>query len=70
MLTLNTFYSAMSLVEKTNGEFTYKFSKGEYENFIDLVHILCYPMDKGWYRHNKQPLLIYINPEQLRIVKA
>lgn len=70
MLSLSSFYRAVSLVEESNGEFTYKFSKGEYENFIDLIRVLCYQMDKGWHRHNKQPLLIYIDQEQLRIVKA
>ena len=69
MLSLPSFYRAMNLVEKTDGEFSYKFSEGEYENFIDLVHILCYPMSKGWYRHEKKPLLIYIDPEELKIIK-
>ena len=69
MLSLPSFYRAMNLVEKTDGEFSYKFSEGEYENFIDLVHILCYPMSKGWYRHEKKPLLIYIDPVELKIIK-
>lgn len=70
MLSLSSFYRAMSLVEKTDCTFSYDFKDEEYTFFINLVQILCYPMDKGWYRHNKQPLLIYIDPDKLRIVKA
>lgn len=69
MLSLPSFYRAMDLVEKTNGEFSYKFYENEYENFIDLIKMLGYPMSKGWYRHEKKPLLIYIDPVELKIIK-